>query len=308
MYQIVNEPYFNDTFLNQLSIVNHKDGELWSMEEEIMGRLNRGNSGKYHMWRFSSTNHPNHGEFVQKYEAYKKQKLSDEISLEIKKGIHQMEKMAKPEPKKSFSEALKFHIETTLANTTVFDDIADQIEYVNIPDNTEPTPTQFQAQELNSKVRNRQYIKEDVPLNEMPPKRIKEIIRSEFNHPEYDSVTLHLLIEHYINCKEVSPSQFQEAHKKWRRILDERNEKIRELELALKEKEAAKTIKWNLHKVVVEELESQIKQLKSNSLSGKLKEEVDKLRIANQEKDIEIRELRDQVTQQAQRWLVPNFK
>ena len=107
--------------------------------------------------------------------------------------------------------------------------------------------------------------------------------------------------------EEPTPTQFQEAHKKWRRILEERNERIRELELALKEKEAAKTIKWNLHKVVIEELESQIKQLKSNSLSGKLKEEVDKLRKSNQEKDTEIQELRDQVTQQAQKWLVPNF-
>mgnify|MGYP003539020118 CR=1 FL=1 len=246
-------------------------GELWSKEDIIMGRKNTT------PYRFSSPQHRDHREFCEKLEKYKKEQLLKEVK------------------------------------ETIFDDIADQLHYedsnlIQLGNYIgEPTPTQFQAQELNSKVRNRQHIKEDVPLNEMAPNRIKEIIRSEFNHPEYDSVTLHLLIEHYINGKEVSPSQFQEAHKKWRRILDGRNEKIKELELALKEKEAAKTIKWNLHKVVVEELESQIKQLKSNSLSGKLKEEVDKLRIANQEKDIEIQELRDQVTQQAQRWLVPNF-
>ena len=55
-------------------------------------------------------------------------------------------------------------------------------------------------------------------------------------------------------------TQFQEAHKKWRRITEQ------------------------------------------------LKEQVDKLRMSNQEKDIEIQQLRDQVTQQAAKWLVPNFK
>lgn len=152
--------------------------------------------------------------------------------------------------------------------------------------------------------------------------------------------------------EEPTPTQFQEAHKKWRRILDERNEKITELE---RELHIAKNFNGEDHRVELEKeirnhihtirrLESDLHSLgrKNKELEGikhdysvltlkpldintklpvleyetketrayanKLKEEVDKLRIANQEKDIEIQELRDQVTKQAQRWLVPNFK
>ena len=107
--------------------------------------------------------------------------------------------------------------------------------------------------------------------------------------------------------EEPTPTQFQEAHKRWRRILEERNEKIKELETRLEELSEG-TVLYKTHLNVIKELELKISKLLDNSYSKELKEEVDKLRMSNQEKDIEIQELRDQVTKQAQRWLVPNFK
>lgn len=132
---------------------------------------------------------------------------------------------------------------------------------------------------------------------------------------------------------EPTPTQFQEAHKKWRRILDERNQRITELE---RELHIAKNFNGESYRLELEkeirnqkghirklefDLHSLGRKLKENNkittstnepllnqrITEQLKEEVDKLRMSNQEKDIEIQELRDQVTKQAAKWLVPNF-
>lgn len=115
-------------------------------------------------------------------------------------------------------------------------------------------------------------------------------IKGELSAEEYnDSATLKILIDKLKNVLDIEVARKIELSQSTYDV-DKLREELKSLKIRSKSSD-----KINSDNVLLQRINEQ------------LKEEVDKLRMSNQEKDIEIQELRDQVTQQAQRWLVPNF-
>lgn len=116
-------------------------------------------------------------------------------------------------------------------------------------------------------------------------------IKGELSAEEYnDSATLKILIDKLKNVLDIETARKIEISQATYDV-DKLREELKSLKIRTKSSD-----KINSDNILLQRINEQ------------LKEEVDKLRMSNQEKDIEIQELRDQVTKQAQRWLVPNFK
>lgn len=116
-------------------------------------------------------------------------------------------------------------------------------------------------------------------------------IKGELSAEEYnDSATLKVLIDKLKNVLDIETARKIEISQATYDV-DKLREELKSLKIRTKSSD-----KINSDSILLQRINKQ------------LKEEVDKLRISNQEKDIEIQELRDQVTKQAAKWLVPNFK